>query len=73
MGSCGVVCHDAIALRTGRRTACRGVDTHAFADALVSRGYARLTIQKGAGEYSPCVLVPPGSTSALLENGLEVE
>jgi hypothetical protein len=40
------------------------VDCQAFADALVSKGYGRLVIQKGAGSYNPCVLVPPGSTSA---------
>jgi UDP-N-acetylglucosamine transferase subunit ALG13 len=51
----------------------RGVDTRAFADALVAKGYGRLVIQKGAGEYAPCVLVPPGATSATTDAGLEVE
>lgn len=51
----------------------RAVDTHAFADALVSKGYRRLVIQKGAGYYAPRVLVPPGGTSAVLSSGLEVE
>lgn len=49
------------------------MDTHAFADALVSKGYRRLVIQKGAGYYAPRVLVPPGGTSAVLSSGLEVE
>lgn len=50
----------------------RAVDTQAFANALVSKGYGRLVIQKGAGDYAPRVLVPPGSTSAS-RGGLEVE
>ena len=50
----------------------RAVDTQAFADAIVSKGYGRLVIQKGAGAYAPCVLVPPGSTSAS-HGALEVE
>lgn len=49
------------------------VDTHAFADALAAKGYARLVIQKGAGAYRPRVLVPPGAARAVLPSGLEVE
>lgn len=52
---------------------CSAVDSHAFADALVSKGYLRLVIQKGAGEYVPCVLLPDGAAAATLDNGLTVE
>jgi hypothetical protein len=49
------------------------VDTEEFAAALVTKGYARLVIQKGAGEYAPRVLVPPGASAAKLPSGLAVE
>ncbi|KAI8470239.1 MAG: glycosyl transferase [Monoraphidium minutum] len=50
----------------------RAVDTQAFSDALVSKGYSRLVIQKGAGSYAPQLLLPPGAASGAF-GGLEVE
>ena len=49
------------------------LDTLQVAEALVDRGYKKLTIQKGAGSYQLCELVPLGETQHQLSNGLYVE
>lgn len=49
------------------------LDNLQVAEALVDRGYKKLTIQKGAGSYQLCELVPMGETQHQLSNGLYVE
>jgi beta-1,4-N-acetylglucosaminyltransferase len=49
------------------------VDDPALADVLVSKGYSRLVVQVGAGAYVPCKLLPKGTKSGRLANGLSVE
>ncbi|GBF94213.1 UDP-N-acetylglucosamine transferase subunit [Raphidocelis subcapitata] len=51
----------------------RAVDSRAFENALVAKGYSHLVIQKGAGEYAPRVLLPDGASAATLDSGLKVE
>ena len=49
------------------------LDSQHFADLLVSKGYSRLVIQKGAGSYVPHHILQKGETSNQLPNGLGVE
>jgi hypothetical protein len=49
------------------------VDSPEFADALAAKGYSSLVIQKGAGQYAPTRLVPPGQASEQLPSGLTVK
>ncbi len=51
----------------------QAVDTTDVAEALVSKGYKKLVIQKGAGNYQVQMLVPAGSRSHQLSNGLQVQ
>ncbi|WIA10315.1 hypothetical protein OEZ86_000456 [Tetradesmus obliquus] len=51
----------------------KAVDTPEFAAALAAKGYSQLIIQKGAGEYVPCKLLPAGATSAEHASGLKVQ
>ena len=51
----------------------QAVDTPEFADALISKGYKKLVIQKGAGRYQLQTLVPLGSQHHQLCNGLQIE
>jgi hypothetical protein len=52
---------------------CRAVDTPEFAAALRAKGYTQLVIQKGAGEYLPCKLLPAGAISGEHASGLRIE
>ena len=49
----------------------QAADSHAVAEALATRGYRRLVMQIGSGDYKPRVLVPSGTT-ARHASGLEV-
>ncbi|WIA23306.1 hypothetical protein OEZ85_000073 [Tetradesmus obliquus] len=51
----------------------RAVDRPEFAAALAAKDYTRLIIQKGAGKYVPCQLVPAGTTAAQHASGVWVE
>jgi hypothetical protein len=52
---------------------CRAVDTPDFAAALAAKGYTQLVIQKGAGDYVPCKLLPARTTSGKHESGISVQ
>lgn len=51
----------------------QATDCPAVACALSDRGFTRLVMQVGAGNYKPHVLVPPGQSRAALDDGLLVE
>lgn len=48
------------------------VDSTEFVDALRSRGYRRLLVQKGNGPYRPHVTVPEGEAKGQLD-GVAIE
>ena len=51
----------------------QAVDTTEVANALVSKGYSKLVVQKGAGKYQMHTLLPQGSQQHQLSNGLHVQ
>mmetsp|Transcript_22394 Transcript_22394/g.62101 ORF Transcript_22394/g.62101 Transcript_22394/m.62101 type:complete len:181 (-) Transcript_22394:181-723(-) len=51
----------------------KAVDSLGLADELVRRGYSTLVIQIGSGTHLPISLLPNGSNSGVLRNGLAVE
>lgn len=50
----------------------QGVDSLEFLTALQEKGYSKLVIQKGNGNYCPHVVVPLGQTHAKTQ-GIEIE